>query len=159
MLGLVLANESEGALQFGVGFWLLAATLPMIGFSDVFGKRLTRSLSPVVVAAGRALYGALFVVCVVPFFAELSLPDTVSMMTMAAAGVLQAVGIWTLFRAIRCFKASLVSALVAVAPLITVFAESTFLGLTPSGVQWIGIGIVIVAAAALALSGERELHE
>ena len=139
----------------GIGFWLLCATLPLIGLGDVLSKRLTRDLSPLALTVGRSVYGALFLVLFTPFLGLEGVGGPVEWFALAAAGLLQGVGVWTLYRAMQGGKASLVAALVAAAPLATLSAESAFLGLDLAPVQWIGLGIVLAAAGWLAVGEGR----
>lgn len=152
MLGLLLMNGAGGDVRFGKGFWLLALTLPLIGFGDVFGKRLATDLSPLLVATGRAVYGTVFVACVVPFLGIDELPGLANLTWLALAGICQALGVWTLYRALRATKASLISSLVAAAPLVTAAAEFLFLDLTLHAYQWVGVALVVCMAAWLALT-------
>jgi drug/metabolite transporter (DMT)-like permease len=155
MIGLLLMNGDNDGVRFGPGFWLLAATLPLIGISDVYSKRLTERLAPGTIAAGRNLYGALFLLLVVPWLGS-GLPGLAdAWLLVAAAGLLQGVGVWTLYRAMNTAKASLVAAMVASSPLLTLAVERQFLGLTLSPLQWSGLALVLVCAVWLGASGGR----
>ena len=153
MLGLLLMNGLGDDFRFGLGFGLLALTMPLIGFSDVYGKRLTENLSPVLVAGGRNLYGAVFVLLLAPWLYAIDLPALDSLGWLAAAGAFQAIGVWTLYRAFETGRASLVASLIATAPLITVLAEFSLLDLVLDRWQWLGIAVVVLAAFEL---GRRE---
>lgn len=153
MAGLLLMNGSGGEIRFGPGFWLLLATLPLIGVSDAYSKRLTAELSPLLLAAGRNFYGAVFLLVITPFLGLGALPDLCNGVWLLAAGFLQGVGVWTLYRAFELSKASLVTAMVAVAPLVTLAVESFFIGLRLDVLQWAGLIVVMATAALLAQSG------
>lgn len=153
MLGLVLMNGLGGGVRFGLGFGLLALTMPLIGFSDVYGKRLTENLPPVLVAGGRNVYGALSVLLLAPWLFSVSVPALTGIAWLAAAGALQAIGVWTLYRAFESGRASLVASLIATAPLITVAAEVGLLDLVLDRWQWLGVAVVVLAAFEL---GRRE---
>lgn len=156
MAGIVLMNDADGGVRFGTGFWLLLGTLPLIGLTDVYSKRLTTVLSPLVLAGGRHIYGALFVIAAAPLLTLGDVTSPANWLRLGAAGLLQAVGVWTLYRAFELSKASLVSSLVAAAPLVTLVAETVFLGLVLNPGQWSGVALVIGAAVWLALGGTRE---
>jgi drug/metabolite transporter (DMT)-like permease len=149
-LGLFLVNAGHDGVRFGQGFWLLLATLPLIGLSDVYGKRLTADIPPVLIACGRNVYGALFVVGVVIFLELGPRPEVLDIALLSAAGICQGLGIWTLYRAFELDKASLVSSLVATAPLVTAVLELLLLTLALDPVQWTGVALVIAAAVLLA---------
>jgi DME family drug/metabolite transporter len=155
LLGLLVMNNPGGGLQLTPGFWLLLVTLPLIGLTDVYSKRLTDTISPQLLAAGRNLYGALFIAGVALFVDlgnQLSLDQA---LVLLAAGGSQGVAVWMLFRAFERSKASLVSSLVAASPLVTLVLEVTLLGFSMTSLQWLGMLIVITAAVWLAQTGDR----
>ena len=155
LAGLVVINDPAGGFQFGQGFWLLLATLPLVGLTDVFSKRLSERLPTLVLATGRNLYGALFV-AVIALGVELG--DQLSAVQAAAllaAGACQGIGVWTLFRAFERGKASLVSSLVAASPFVTLGLEAALRQLTLTSAQWFGMLVVVGAAVWLAQADRR----
>jgi drug/metabolite transporter (DMT)-like permease len=156
MTGLLLMNGDTDGLRFGPGFWLLLATLPLIGLSDVYGKRWSGDLSPDVLAAGRNLYGAIFLACVTPLLGLALISDVRQWLILIAAGLLQGIGVWTLYRALEAGKASLVAAMIAAAPLLTLVTERMYIGLQLESLQWIGFAVVLGAAGWLALGGRDD---
>jgi len=156
LLGLLVMNTPGGRIQLTQGFWLLLATLPLIGLTDVYSKRLTGTISPHLLAAGRNLYGALFIAGVALFVDlgnRLALDQALALL---AAGGSQGIAVWMLFRAFERSKASLVSSLVAASPLVTLVLEVTLLDYSLTSLQWIGMLVVIAAAVWLAQTGERD---
>ena len=153
MLGLLLMNGLGEGVNFGLGFGLLALTMPLIGFSDVYGKRLTDEIPPVLVASGRNFYGALFVLFLAPWLWTVSVPALTGLLWLVVAGAAQAIGVWAFYRALETGQASLVASLVATAPLVTVLAEVGVLGLKLNKWQWAGVAVVVLAAFEL---GRRE---
>jgi len=158
LIGLLLANSDAGRLRVDTGFWLLAATLPLVGLGDIYGKRLTHQLSSVVIAGGRSVYGAVFLGVALPLFGVILPSSPAHWFWICAAGILQGMGVWTLYRAMNVSKASIVAALVASAPLVTVAAEGLFIGLSLDTVQWLGLAVVLVAAAWLGYDSGTERH-
>ena len=156
LVGLVVMNDSSGGFHFSQGFWLLLATLPLIGLTDVYSKRLTDQVPPLVLAAGRNFYGAVFIALVALFVDLGNQLSFVQAVALLAAGGCQGVAVWTLFRAFERSKASLVSSLVAASPIVTLILEVTLLELSLTSVQWLAMLIVIVAAVWLAQSGQGE---
>jgi len=71
---------------------------------------------------------------------------------LVAAGALQGIGVWTLYRALRGSKASLVAAIVASSPLLTLIVEGFFIGVQLGALQWSGFTVVLAAAVWLAMS-------
>ena len=156
LVGLVVMNDSSAGLKFTQGFWLLVVTLPLIGLTDVYSKRLVSDVSPLVLATGRNLYGTVFIAAFA-FFVELG--DQLSFaqaVALLVAGGCQGIAVWTLFRAFERSKASLVSSLVAASPLVTLSLEVTLLDLRLTPVQWLGMFIVIAAAVRLSQTGRNE---
>jgi drug/metabolite transporter (DMT)-like permease len=148
-VGLLLMNGVGVDFRFGSGFWLLFLTLPLIGFSDVYGKRLTEHLSPLLLACGRNLYGALFLFVLWPWLSLGTWPETIDWVWLTGAGVCQGIGVWALYRALNTSKASLVASLVATAPLVAAGAELALLGLDLDLWQWLGVATVVAAAVWL----------
>ena len=153
MFGLLLMNGLGEGVNFGLGFGLLALTMPLIGFSDVYGKRLTDDIPPVLVASGRNFYGALFVLLLAPWLWTVGMPGLTGLIWLVAAGAAQAIGVWTFYRALDTGQVSLVASLTATAPLVTVLAEVGVLGLELGKWQWAGVLVVVLAAFEL---GRRE---
>lgn len=153
MLGLLLVNGLGEGVNFGLGFGLLALTMPLIGFSDVYGKRLTDDIPPVLLACGRNFYGALFVLLLAPWLLTVSVPVLSGLLWLVAAGAAQAIGVWTFYRALETGQVSLVASLTATAPLVTVLAEVGLLDLELGTWQWVGVAVVVLAAFEL---GRRE---
>lgn len=158
MVGLLLANGSHGPVRFGPGFWLLALTLPLIGFSDALAKRLTRRFTPLTLAAGRNLYGAAFVLLTAPLIDLGVWPSVLGWLWIVAAGLCQGLGVWSMYRALDGNKASLVASLVATAPLVTVVLEMSLLELSLDTVQWLGIALVVLSAALLVRSDHQQMQ-
>ena len=156
LVGLVVMNDSSAGLKFSQGFWLLLVTLPLIGLTDVYSKRLVSDVSPLLLATGRNLYGTLFIAAVALFVDLGDQLSTGQALALLAAGGCQGIAVWTLFRAFERSKASLVSTLVAASPFVTLGLEVTFLDLKLTPVQWLGMLIVIMAAVWLAQRGRNE---
>ena len=150
VIGLFLMNAGSGTLELGRSFWLLAATLPLIGLADVAAKRSLSTANPRLVASVRLALGSLFLLLVLPWTARgqwMLLWDLSGY--VAAAGACLAGGLIYLYRAMDLTKASLVAAFVALAPVATASAEWVWLGQSFSSTQLIGLFIVVGGAALL----------
>jgi drug/metabolite transporter (DMT)-like permease len=150
--GLVLVNlESNSRLSLGWSFWLLLATLPLIGLSDVIAKRSLTDQPPEVVAVGRALGGTLVLAAVLPwFFGELPASVAAAWPWLLAAGACMGVFAVALYQVFDRTEASIAASLVALAPLLTLAVEATVLGVRLTPWQWVGFALVLGAVVALA---------
>ncbi|QKT03836.1 EamA family transporter [Ectothiorhodospiraceae bacterium 2226] len=151
-LGVLLVNSDDGALALGAGFWLLLATLPIMGFCDAYAKRTMAQVGPDQVAVGRFAFGALLLVLLFPM-ARAGDWDALGVAWPWAAlgGAMTALGVFALYRALRVQKAGVVGALVATAPVLTALLEATFLGQVFAPWQVAGVALVVAGAALLAL--------
>lgn len=151
-LGLVLMNTGGNTLEFGVAFWLLASTLPLIGLSDVFARRSLCDVKPGFVAAGRLLFGLLALVCLAPLTDRLEWSGLLAHPGLVLlSGLAMAAGSLGLYQAMNVAGASMAAAFVALAPLITAGLEWIVFGATFSALQLIGIGVTVTGAVLLAL--------
>lgn len=149
--GLFLMNTGPGGIVIGRPFWLLAATLPLIGLADVYAKRTLGDADPRFVAAGRLLFGTLVLLVILPA----GMPGEWSTLDgewpwVAAAGLAMAGGMLGLYRAMAAAGASVAAAFIGLAPVITVTAEWLVLGASFSPLQLAGLALVAGGAAALA---------
>lgn len=151
--GLALMNVEFGdALpSIGPAFWMLLATLPMIGIADGIAKRSLHDLSPEVVATGRAVGGAVVLLLAVPVVgapAWSALEPALHWILLAGicmAGF--AIGLYELFQRTR---ASLAASLIAMAPVVTLAAERALLDVSLTPVQWVGFIAVVASVLPLA---------
>lgn len=149
--GLLLMSAPDGEPRIDLAFWLLAATLPLIGLADVYAKRSLDDVPPSVVTGGRVVLGAL---ALLPAVAFLEGTDWWSLLAawpwVAAAALCTVAGVHFLYRAMHTEKASLAAAFIALAPVVTVLAEFGLLGTTFEPLQLTGVAVVVTGAAALA---------
>lgn len=151
MLGLFLMNRGSEGFQLGIGFWLLAATLPLIGFSDAYAKGRMKNLGPSSLTAGRFLFGGLFILTTLP----LSIDQDWSRLAttwpwLVIAGVASVAGVIGLYRAMQTNSATLAAMFASLSPLVTAALEWSILDTRFLPWQWAGMGLVIVAAVLLA---------
>ena len=155
LVGLFLVNATDGGVRFGTAFWLLAATLPLVGFSDAYAKRFSGEVSPLLFSAGRNLYGLAFLILCLPAVHQPSLEPSAGWLWLAAAGISTSIGVFAFYKAMDRIEASLVAAFVSLAPLTTAGAEIYFRSLRLEYTQWLGIALVIIGAIALAVMMRR----
>jgi drug/metabolite transporter (DMT)-like permease len=146
--GLVLMNvePGPGLSMLDWPFWLLLATLPMIGLADVLAKQNLIDQPPEVVAAGRAVGGVLVLALTLPW----ALPDVATTWLNAWPWLLlggSCMGIFavTLYQVFDRTKASLAASLMALSPVLTLAAESALLGVSLGAWQWAGFTLTLIA--------------
>lgn len=150
--GLVMVNlEASASLSLGWTFWLLLSTLPLIGLSDVIAKRSLVDQPPEVVAAGRVLGGTLILALLLPWFLTPLIEDVATAWAwMLAAGTCMGLFAVALYHVFDRTETGIAASLVAMAPLLTLAAESTAIGVAMSWFQAAGFAVVLTAIVALA---------
>jgi len=146
--GLVLMNiePGPGLSVLNWPFWLLLTTLPMIGLADVIAKRNLVDQPPEVVAAGRAVGGVLILTLALPWaFPDLGTTLQAAWHWMLLGGVCMGIFAVALYQVFDRTAASLAASLVALAPVLTLAAEATLLGVSLDAWQWAGFTLVLVA--------------
>lgn len=147
--GVVLMNAAGAGLTNNPGFWLLAATLPLVGFSDAYAKRTLGGVPPGPLATGRFAFGALFLLLAAPVAGDgLAGASAAAWGWGLLGGACAALGILAFYRAMGARPAGVVSALVATAPLLTAVLEAAFLHQRFTPLELAG-GVLAVSAAAL----------
>jgi len=154
--GIFLAQARGGQPSLGRGFWLLAATLPLVGFSDAWAKRLGGRVTPALLSAGRSLFGAAFLLACLPAAGASAITPGAPWHWVVAAGVAMAAGLFGLYRAMASLRASLVATFAALAPLVTAAAEMAVLDTRFDAWQWTGAVVVMAGAGLLAWSAVPE---
>lgn len=150
--GLVLMNSSGKGLELGMAFWLLAATLPLIGLSDVIARKSLCDAQPVFVASGRLVFAVLAIACLAPLTGPGDWSGIASQWWLVGlAGLAMAGGVLGLYRAMDVAGASLAAAFIALAPLLSAAAEWLLFGTTFSALQLTGVAVTVAGAVLLAL--------
>lgn len=151
-LGLVLMNleRNAGLSVSGWPFWLLLATLPLIGLADVIAKRSLGHQVPEVVAAGRAVGGVLVLALALPWM----LPGAAAAVAavwplLLVSGLCMAAFTVALYQVFDRTFATIAASLIALAPLLTLGGELALLGLTLNWFQWLGFGVVLLSVIGL----------
>ena len=155
--GLYLTNSGSGGTEFGKAFWMLAATLPLIGLADVFAKKSLSDVEPQVVALFRLGFGALFLLLALPFMQADGWSQTLGVWQwILLAAAMKVGGLVTLYRAMDKTKASLVAGFIALAPVVTLGAEWVFFDSSFETLQLVGVLLVVCGAIWLArVSGDK----
>ena len=146
--GLVLMNieSGPGLSILNWPFWLLLATLPLIGLADVIAKKNLVDQPPEVVAAGRAVGGVLILALTLPW----ALPGLAATLVAAwhwllLGGICMGIFAVALYQVFDRTEASLAASLMGLAPLLTLVAEAALLGISMNPWQWAGFTLVLLA--------------
>lgn len=149
--GLVLMNSGPQGLVTGRAFWLLSATLPLIGIADVLAKRALEDADPRMLATGRLVFGALVLLGIAPWLEAREWRSlTGPWLWVGGAGAMMAAGMLGLYSAMARTEVSIAAAFMALAPVVTMAAEWLLLGTRFDPMQ-IG-GLLIVAGGAVLLA-------
>ncbi|QBQ54010.1 DMT family transporter [Nitrosococcus wardiae] len=151
-VGILLVNTEEGHVSFNLGFWLLLATLPIMGFCDVYAKRTMSALNPSDITAGRFVFGLLFLLMILPLTNLEALGAIKHGWYWAVlGGAATSLGIFAFYRAMAIKKAGLAAAMVSISPVVTVVLEGVFLEQLFAVWQLLGIMLVVIGAMILTL--------
>jgi len=147
-IGLALMNieSGSGLSLLGWPFWLLLATLPLIGLADVIAKKSLVDQPPEVVAAGRAVGGVLILALALPWaLSGLAATLLAAWHWLLLGGLCMGIFAVALYQVLDRTEASLAASLMGLAPLLTLAAEAGLLGISLHPWQWAGFALVLVA--------------
>jgi len=147
-IGLALMNiePSPGLSLLDWPFWLLLATLPLIGLADVIAKKSLVDQPPEVVAAGRAVGGVLILALALPWaLAGLGATLFAAWHWLLLGGLCMGIFAVALYQVLDRTEASLAASLMGLAPLLTLAAEAGLLGISLHSWQWAGFILVLLA--------------
>ncbi len=144
-----LARTSQLSLT-GWPFWLLLATLPLIGLADVIAKKSLGRQTPELVAAGRAVGGVLVLAMALPWIVPVMAEELALVWPwLLVSGLCMAAFYVALYQVFDRTFATIAASLIALAPLLTLGGEIALLGLGLVWFQWLGFGLVLVAVIGL----------
>jgi len=149
--GVVLLTSRGLTAAPNPGDWLLIGTVPLMGFSDAYAKRVLADVPPITVSLGRYLFGTLFL-SVMLLVLDLGAPPALVPFweLVLAAGGLSALAMGLFYRSIDRIGPSLAAGLLAGAPIVTVALEWTLVGERFTALQLLGIALVIAGVVELA---------
>lgn len=150
--GLLMMNleRNAGMSLTGWPFWLLLATLPLIGLADVIAKRSLGQQSPELVAAGRAVGGVLVLGLALPWIVPGALTALAEAWPwLVLSGLCMAAFTVALYQVFDRTFATIAASLIALAPLLTLAGEISLLGLALNPIQWVGFAVVVLAVIGL----------
>lgn len=152
--GLVLMTSRGLGAAPNPGDWILIATVPLMGFSDAFAKKVLKDVSPLTVSFARYLFGTAFLVVLLSVLDLGSLPDLLPFWNLVvAAGMMSALAMELFYWSINRIGPSLAAGMLAAAPVVTAGLEWWWLD--ESFVKSQLAGIVMVIAGVATLSRQR----
>ncbi len=151
-LGLLLMNldPGNGLSLISWPFWLLLATLPLIGLADVIAKKSLAQLTPELIALGRALGGLLILLALLPWAGTSvsSISPTGWLWILAAGGGMGVFAV-ALYQVFDRTLATVAASLIALAPVLTLALEASLLQLQLDLLQWAGFALVLAGVVLL----------
>lgn len=121
----------------------------LIGFMQVYGKRVLRNLSVLETAFGRSFYGMVFLGLLIPFFAPdgfSTIPGPGVLLLVLANGITFSGSIIFFYKALQLEGASNSGVFALLVPVITAVFGRILLGETLNIVQIIG-GVIIISGS------------
>jgi drug/metabolite transporter (DMT)-like permease len=149
--GVVLLTSRGLSAAPNLGDWLLIGTVPVMGFSDAYAKKVLADVPPITVSLGRYLFGTLFL-SVVLLVIDLGSPRELLPVweLVLIAGALAALAMGLFYASIDRIGPSLAAGLLAGAPVVTVTLEWSLLGERFTVTQILGVALVIAGVIELA---------
>lgn len=148
--GLVMMTSRGLGAAPNPGDWILIATVPLMGFSDAFAKKVLSHVSPLTVSFGRYFFGTAFLGILLSVFDLGPLHNLLpAWHLLLAAGILTALAMELLYWSIKSIGPSLAAGMLAAAPVVTAGLEWWWLGESFPQSQILGIALVIVGVATL----------
>lgn len=156
--GLVLMTSRGLSASPNPGDWILIATVPLMGFSDAYSKKVLNDVPPITVGLGRYLFGTLFLILLLSVLDLGSLVELLPVWPLLlTAGVLSALAMGLFYWTIKRIGPSIAAGLLAAAPLVTATLEWWWLDERFLRIQLLGIALVLLGVAAL--SRQRRVIE
>jgi len=151
IVGLVMLT-TEGFLQLpNKGDWILFLTIPIIGFCNAYAKRTMRKIKSLTVTFGRYIFGALFLLLILPFFGLDNIGTLQNgILWVIISGILSGVRVITFYKGMELEGPTIAATFLSIAPAFTAISEFIFLEERFNMLQI--LGIIIVLATALLLT-------
>jgi len=143
LLGIAGAGFGEGEMM------VLAATV-LWGLEQVLSKSALREIRPVQVAAGRMLFGAVFILAYLTATSGLKFSYSLEQLEwtgITGAFLLAYVVVW--YSALALEKVSTATALLSLGSVITTLLSAVFSGVAVTAAQSAGLLLLVISAVAL----------
>ena len=148
--GLVLMTSRGLGAAPNLGDWILIGTVPLMGFSDAFAKKVLKDVSPLTVSFGRYFFGTAFLAILLSVLDLGRLRDLLPVwQLLLAAGMMTALAMELFYWSINRIGPSLAAGMLAAAPVVTAGLEWWWLEERFVRSQLAGIVVVIVGVMIL----------
>lgn len=152
--GLVLMTSRGFGGAPNLGDWILIGTVPLMGFSDAWSKKVLKDVSPLTVSFGRYVFGTAFLAVLLSVLDLGQLRGLVPVWPLLlTAGMMTALAMELFYWSIDRIGPSLAAGMLAAAPVVTAGLEWWWFGEGFPGSQ--AVGIVVVIAGVMTLSRQR----
>ncbi|MFH1291918.1 MAG: DMT family transporter [bacterium] len=151
IFGLILLT-SNGFMQLpNKGDWLLFLTIPMVGFCNVYAKKIMSGLHSLTVSFGRFIFGSLFLLLALPFIGLDSIHTVqYGILWVICSGVLTSIRVVSFYKGIQEVGPGLAATILAVSPAITAISDHLIIGTSFSSLQVVGLVLVLGSAFIVA---------
>ena len=148
--GLVLMTSRGLGAAPNLGDWILIGTVPLMGFSDAFAKKVLKEVSPLTVSFGRYFFGTVFLAVLLSILDLGRLRDLLPVWhLLLAAGMMTALAMELFYWSIDRIGPSLAAGMLAAAPVVTAGLEWWWLDESFVRSQLLGIAMVIAGVTTL----------
>jgi drug/metabolite transporter (DMT)-like permease len=148
--GLVLMTSRGFGSAPNLGDWILIATVPLMGFSDAFSKKVLRHVSPLTVSFGRYFFGTAFLAILLSVLDLGDLNDLLPVWQLVlAAGMMTALAMQLFYWSVDRIGPSIAAGMLAAAPVVTAALEWRWLDESFLQIQLLGMAMVVVGVTTL----------
>lgn len=151
IVGVYLVSTKGQSLLPHKGDLIILGLVFLIGFMQVYGKRVLRELSVLATSFGRAFFGMIFLGALIPVFAPhgfSTIPDFYTWLLITANGLIFGGSILTFYKALQAEGASNSAMFALLVPVLTAGLGRILLAERLSLVQVAG-GLIIISGSLL----------
>ncbi len=151
VFGLVLLT-SKGFVQMpNKGDWILFISVPLVGFCNVYAKKTMKKIKSLTVTFGRYIFGALFLLMVVPLFGLQHISSLQNgIIWVILSGILSGTRVITFYKGIELEGPTIAATMLTISPAVTALTEFLFLDVTFNFLQILGLVMILASAVIIA---------
>ena len=158
IVGVVLLTSKGLLVKPNVGDWILFATIPLIGFTNVYMKKTSKVLDAFTITFGRYIFGALFLLLLLPFIGLQDFPSLQNgLVWVIISGVLGGMIALGHYQGIQIVGPTLAATMLIAAPALTTVLAYFVLGETLNYLQL--AGLVLILGGALLVTRFKAKYE